>query len=200
MLNFPRWKVMMIALVCLFGISTALPNFLPESARANLPSFMPNQTLSLGLDLRGGVNLLFAAQTDDVVRARLNNLADQIRDISRDEGRRRDISREERATFTDIRIGEDSVSARLRNPGLTERGRELLLPFSQSTVGGTNPVLGGGVQEMTLDRDGDTFTLTLTEQGIELQKRDAISRAMEVIRKRVDPDGTKGNHSSATGQ
>ncbi len=191
MLNFPRWKVIMIVLVCLFGIITALPNFLPEKTRENLPGFLPNQTLSLGLDLRGGVNLLFAAATEDVVNARLNNIADQIRDISRDEGRRRDIPREQRATFTNIRVEGETVTATLRNPELTERGRELLLPLSQSTVGGVNPVLGGGVQEVTLDRDEAIFTLALTEQGIEIQKRDAISRAMEVIRKRVDPDGTK---------
>lgn len=191
MLNFPRWKVIMIALVCLFGIVTALPNFLPEKTRAELPGFLPEDTLSLGLDLRGGVNLLFAAQTDDVVRARLNNIADQIRDLSREEGRRRDIPREQRATFTNIRVQEQSVTATLRNPDLTERGREMLLPLSQATVGAINPVLGGGVQEVTLDRDGAVFTLGLTEQGIEIQKRDAISRAMEVIRKRVDPDGTK---------
>lgn len=191
MLNFPRWKVMMIALVCLFGILTALPNFLPEASRANLPGFLPNQTLSLGLDLRGGVNLLYAAQTDDVIKARLDNLADQIRDISRDENRNSGLPRAQRATFRDIKIEGQSVSATLRNPDQTERGRTLLLPLTQNTVGATNPVLGGGVQEVTLDRDGSTFILSLTEQGIQVQQRDAISRAMEVIRRRVDPDGTK---------
>lgn len=191
MLNFPRWKVIMIALVCLFGITTALPNFLSEDQRTGLPGFMPQQTLSLGLDLRGGVNILFAAQTEDVVKARLANLADQIRDLSRDEGRRRDITRAERATFTGVKTEGRSVSATLRNPELTDRGREILLPLSQNQLGTVNPVLGGGIQEVTMDRDGAIFTLTLTEQGIEFQKRDAISRAMEVIRRRVDPAGTK---------
>lgn len=190
MLNFPRWKVIMIAFVCLFGIFTALPNFLSEDQRTVLPGFMPAQTLSLGLDLQGGVHLLYGAQTEEVVAARLANLADQIRDLSRDEGRRRDITRAERATFSNVSVSGQSVTATLRNPELTDRGRELLLPLSQSQVGGTNP-LGGGIQEVTLDRDGATFTLTLTEQGIEFQKRDAIARAMQVIRKRVDPSGTK---------
>ncbi|MBO6503879.1 MAG: protein translocase subunit SecD [Kordiimonadaceae bacterium] len=191
MLNFPRWKVIMIVFVCLYGITTALPNFLPENSRNSLPGYLPSQTLSLGLDLRGGVNLLFAAQTDDVITARLDNLAGQIRDISRDENRNSGLPREQRATFRDIKIDGVSVSATLRNPDQTERGRQLLLPLSQTTVGATNPVLGGGVQEVTLERDGPTFTLTLTEQGIVVQQRDAISRAMEVIRRRVDPDGTK---------
>lgn len=191
MLNFPRWKVIMIALVCLYGITTALPNFLPENNRNSLPGFMPSQTLSLGLDLRGGVNLLFAAQTDDVIKARLENLEDQVRDISRTEARRRDIPRAERVLFTDYRKGDTSVTMRLQNPDQAERARQLLLPLTQTTVGATNPVLGGGVQEVTLDRDEAIFTLSLTEQGIVVQQRDAISRAMEVIRRRVDPDGTK---------
>lgn len=191
MLNFPRWKVIMIALVCLYGITTALPNFLPENNRNSLPGFMPSQTLSLGLDLRGGVNLLFAAQTDDVIKARLENLEDQVRDISRTEARRRDIPRAERVLFADYRKGDTSVTMRLQNPDQAERARQLLLPLTQTTVGATNPVLGGGVQEVTLDRDEAIFTLSLTEQGIVVQQRDAISRAMEVIRRRVDPDGTK---------
>jgi len=181
----------MIAFVCLFGIFTALPNFLSENQRTGLPGFMPDQVLSLGLDLQGGVHLLYGAQTEEVVSARLANLADQIRDLSREEGRRRDIPREERATFKDVKVTGQSVTATLRNAGLTDRGRELLLPLSQTQVGGINPVLGGGIQEVTLDRDDATFTLTLTEQGIEFQKRDAIARAMQVIRKRVDPSGTK---------
>lgn len=190
MLNFPRWKVIMIALVCLYGILTALPNFMSETNRASLPDFMPSQTLSLGLDLRGGVNLLFAAQTEEVVDARLENLEDQVREISRTESRRRDIPRAEKVLFADYRKSDTSVSVRLQNPDQAERARQLLLPLTQSTVGATNP-LGGGIQEVTLERDEATFTLTLTDQGIAVQQRDAISRAMEVIRRRVDPDGTK---------
>lgn len=192
MLNFPRWKVFLIALVCLYGAATALPNFLSEEQRATLPAFMPEDTLNLGLDLQGGVHLLWGAQTEDVVKARLDNLADQIRDISREEARRRDVPREQRITFTDIDVSENAVTARVRNSELTEEARQKLLPLTQSQVGGgVAPVLGGGVQEVELERTDDVFTLTLTEQGIEIQKRDAISRSMEVMRKRVDPTGTK---------
>lgn len=180
----------MIAFVCLFGISTALPNFLSEDQRAALPGFMPQDTLNLGLDLQGGVHLLYGAQTDEVVEARLNNLADQIREISRNEGRRRDIPRAERVTFT-VAIRGEVVEATLRNPELSDRARELLLPLTQNQVGAVNPMLGGGVQEVEMTRDDAVFRLSLTAQGIEVQKRDAIARAMQVIRKRVDPDGTK---------
>jgi protein-export membrane protein SecD len=190
MLNFPRWKVIMISVICLFGIMTALPNFLSEDQRAVLPDFMPEDTLNLGLDLQGGVHLLYGAQTEDVVSARMKNLADQVRDISREESRRRDIPREQRVTFN-VALNERTVTATLRNPELAEEARKKLLPLTQSQVGGVNPMLGGGVTEVELEREGAVFSLTLTEQGIEVQKRDAIARAMQVIRKRVDPTGTK---------
>ena len=51
--------------------------------------------------------------------------------------------------------------------------------------------MGTGVTEVTLDRDGNKFTLTLTDEGITAQKQDAVKRAIEVMRKRVDPDGTR---------
>lgn len=192
MLTFSRWKIIMISLVCLYGIVTALPNFLGEEGRRDLPDFLPSDTLNLGLDLQGGVHLLWGAETDEVVRARLNNIADQVRDISRDEARRRDVPREQRVTFTNIRVQGESVSATVRNADLAEEARQKLLPLTQPAQQvGLGNVLGPSVEEVTMERDGATFTFTLTEAGIELQKRDAISRSIEVMRKRVDPDGTK---------
>jgi preprotein translocase subunit SecD len=182
MLTFPRWKVLLILAVCLFGVIAAVPNFLSEEQRAELPGFMPSKTLSLGLDLRGGVRLLYSADTDDVVKARLENLADQVRDIRNNnrDFRIRSIQTEGRSVLFSVEA-EDQIEA----------ARKELLPLTQNSVGATNALLGGGVQEVALTREGGAFTLTLTDQGIEVQKRDAISRAMEVIRKRIDPDGTK---------
>ncbi len=182
MLTFPRWKVIMILGVVLMGLLTALPNFLSESQRAALPDAMPSDTLNLGLDLQGGVHLLWGAQTEDVVTARLNNIADQVRDIRRSE---RGLN------FRRIRIEGEAVTFEVTSEDMLSLAREKLRPLTTSTAGGVNPLVGGGIEEMTLEQEGNQFTLTLTEQGIAVQKRDAIARAMEVMRKRVDPDGTK---------
>ena len=182
MLTFPRWKVVMILSVVLLGILTALPNFLSESQRAALPAVMPTDTLNLGLDLQGGVHLLWGAQTEDVVTSRLNNISDQIRDIRRTE---------KGLNFRNIRIDGDAVKFEVTSDDMIDPAREKLRPLTTSTAGGVNPLVGGGVQEMILTHEGMHFSLTLTEQGIAVQKREAIARAMEVMRKRVDPDGTK---------
>ncbi len=182
MANFPRWKVIMILLVCTFGFLSALPNFVGEAGRAKLPNFLPDSTLSLGLDLQGGVHFLLGAETDDIIATKLENIAGEVRDI------RRSVKS---LNFRRIRIEDDSVKFEVSREDMIERARTELLPITQNTTLGTNPLLGGGVKEVELDRDGKEFTLSLTDQGIIAQKRDAITRAMEVVRKRVDPEGTR---------
>jgi len=190
MLTFPRWKVLMILGVVLLGIVTALPNFLSEEQRSKLPGFMPSQTLSLGLDLRGGVYLLFEAKTQDVVATRLANLAGQVRDISRTETRRRDITRAEKVTFTGVKVRGNSVVFQLQHPDLVDKAREKLLPLAQAQVG-TNAFGAAGATEIEMTHEGAGFVMTLTEQGILIQQRDAVARSIEVIRRRIDPEGVK---------
>lgn len=190
MLNFPRWKVLMIIGVVLVGLITSLPNFLSEKQRNSLPGFMPEQTLALGLDLQGGVYLLYEARTEDVISSRLTNLAAQVQTISRDEGRRRDIPQDQRIRLTGIKVQDNSVVFKLRNPDLADQLREKMAPITDAQVG-TNTFGAAGTVETELTQDGDEFRLTLTEQGILIQQREAIQRAMEVIRRRVDPDGVK---------
>ena len=54
MLQVARWRIILVAVVTVFGIAFAFPNFLPQSARDSLPGFLPRQAINLGLDLQGG--------------------------------------------------------------------------------------------------------------------------------------------------
>ncbi|WP_308910125.1 protein translocase subunit SecD [Pseudokordiimonas caeni] len=181
MSTYPRWKLLLILGVCLFGFTAALPNFLSEQQRAELPDFLPSKTLNLGLDLRGGVHLLLEAKTDDIIEGRLENLAGQVRDIRRNE---KDIN------FTGVRIEGRSVIFSVSDEAMIEKARVALLPLTQASAG-LGGMMGATVQEVAIEREGRKFTLTLTDEGISMQARDAISRALEVVRKRVDPDGTR---------
>ena len=61
MLNFSRVKIFVITAICLFAIIFAIPSFI--SRDKSLP-FLPDQKVSLGLDLRGGSHLLLAVDFD----------------------------------------------------------------------------------------------------------------------------------------
>src|SRR4028119_1236019 len=84
MLDFPRWKVWGVTLLCIVGILFAIPSFFPASQVAKWPGFIPSARINLGLDLAGGSHLLLEGDTSDVAKQRL----DQMEDIMRSELRR----------------------------------------------------------------------------------------------------------------
>eukprot|EP01037_Dinobryon_pediforme_P035067 gene35067-41283_t len=77
MLAFPRWKVVSILgfLACLMAL--AIPSFLPDSVTSRMGSF-PHPKINLGLDLAGGSYLLLEADTDELVKNRLEAMREQI--------------------------------------------------------------------------------------------------------------------------
>ena len=74
MLDFPRWKVVLITLVALFGVVSAAPNFLSDEQLNSLPDFLPKKQLTLGLDLQGGVHLLMEVDLTEVRQASLSEV------------------------------------------------------------------------------------------------------------------------------
>ena len=63
MLHFSKVKAYIIVGVVLLAGLMALPNLLDESTRETLPGFLPNQPVTLGLDLQGGSHVLLEVDT-----------------------------------------------------------------------------------------------------------------------------------------
>ncbi len=59
MLNFPRWKLILIVAVVAAGILYALPNLFSKEALSGIPDWLPHRQVNLGLDLQGGAHLLY---------------------------------------------------------------------------------------------------------------------------------------------
>ena len=75
MVQISRWKIFLILIVCLYGFAYSSPNLMGEQIRASMaeamPSWFPNKTVNLGLDLRGGAHLLYQADMDKVFSERV---------------------------------------------------------------------------------------------------------------------------------
>ncbi|HEX8467462.1 MAG TPA: protein translocase subunit SecD [Allosphingosinicella sp.] len=175
MLDFPRWKMWAVSLLCLAGIAMAIPSFFPESVVAKWPAFLPSARINLGLDLAGGSHLLLEGDTSDVAKQRL----DQMEDIMRSELRRAKIE------VGDMSTAGGRLSFLVRDPAQVDAVREI-------ANNQTQPVALTGQRTFNVAVvDGTRMVLTPTQAGIAEALDNAMKTAREVVYNRVDPEGTK---------
>jgi preprotein translocase subunit SecD len=175
MLDFPRWKMWAVSLLCLFGIALAIPSFLPEPVVAKFPAFVPSSRINLGLDLAGGSHLLLEGDTSDVAKQRL----DQMEDIMRSELRRAKIE------VGDMSTAGNRLSFLVRDPAKVDAAREIAVAQTQPVA-----LTGNRTFDVTVV-DGSRLVLTPTQAGLAEALENAMSTAREVVYNRVDPEGTK---------
>jgi preprotein translocase subunit SecD len=173
MLNFPRWKVLGITLLCVLGVLMSVPSFLPANAFNQLPRFLQAIHINLGLDLAGGSHLLLEAETDGLARSRVEAMEDNIRREMRTAG---------------IQIGEMSarggqLSFVVRNPAQTGQARDLARQQSQ-------PAGLSGAPDWTVSADGNRVTMRPTQAGLDQAVDQAMDVARDVIDRRINALGT----------
>ena len=179
MLQFSTWKTVAIWLVVLLGVAFAIPNFLPSRTVASIPDPLPNQQVTLGLDLQGGSSLLLQVDRDQLVEERGKAIADQVRQALR----------AERIGYTGLAGDARGARLRLREPDQRERALELIdEEVGQPIDAGL--VTGGTVREVEIETSADLVTMNLTAEGIAYRVRSGVQQAIEVLRKRVDELGT----------
>ena len=177
MLDFPRWKIWAVSLTIAFGILLAIPSLMPASMAAKLPGWMPDARIALGLDLAGGSQLLLEADSLDAAKQRLQSMEEQVTT----ELRRGDP----RIEIGDISTSGGRLSFMVRNPAEVDAAVERLRTLTQP-VG------------MTGSRDWDVrvvdstrIELIPTADGNARALKDAMTVARDVVRRRIDPQGTK---------
>ena len=79
MLDFPRWKIWAVSLTVAIGILFAIPSLIAGTPlKDKWPGWLPSATISLGLDLSGGSQLLLEADTLDAAKQRLAAMEDTV--------------------------------------------------------------------------------------------------------------------------
>jgi preprotein translocase subunit SecD len=176
MLDFPRWKIWLISLTILAGIFLAIPSLLPPQAKAKWPSWLPGQTISLGLDLAGGSQLLLEADSNDANKQRLQAMEDSVTT---------ELRRAPRIDIGDISTAGGRLSFMVRNPTQLDAAVERLRALTQ-------PVGLTGQRDWEVQVvDSTRIVLTPTAGGSARALKDAMTVARDVVRRRIDPQGTK---------
>ncbi len=182
MLQFQTWKIFAVLGVVLLGFLTALPNFIPQTWRdaiqRNAP-FIPHRPVTLGLDLQGGSYVLFEAQIDVAVKDKLQGLLDDIRGGFR----------KAKILYNSLSVNQTGLSVRVADPAKIEAARTFLRGLASPT--GTSVVgITSNDFDVRIDETG-LATMTMTNSGREQIRTNAMAQSVEILRKRIDPDGTK---------
>jgi len=180
MLQVSFFSRILVALILIGGILVSLPNVLPPSARAHLPAWWGNQTVSLGLDLQGGSYLLLEVQLDQVQKDKVESLKGDIRHALR----KARIGYQ----FLDD-AGDDAVSVHVLESDRVDEARTLMQGLNPSMSGG---LLSIGAREYDLNEPGgNRLVLKMTDAYKKQSKEDIVTQSIEVVRKRIDEMGTR---------
>jgi preprotein translocase subunit SecD len=177
MLHFVRWKQIAIVLSVVLGIVLVIPSFFAKETVANWPWFFPRAQINLGLDLRGGAHLLLSMETAEVRKDWLETLRDDARKRLRDA----------KIAVTGVGISNNAVQVRLAKAEDGDAALKELRPLSQQTG---DLIRGFAGRDLEMRKEGSVIVIAPTEAGLQQRITDAISAAIETVRRRVDFTGT----------
>ena len=176
MLDFPRWKKIMLWGLTLFGVLAALPSIF-SVANQRWPDALPDPTVNLGLDLAGGSHILLEAEPSQVERQRIENMEESVRSALR--------SADPRINHGEVSTSNGRLTFTLDDTSQIDAAREVILPLT-SGAGLT------GQRDWTIEvMDGNRFEITPTRAGLDQAITTAMDSATEVVRKRIDSLGTR---------
>ncbi len=175
--DFPTWKVWMLTALLIVGVLLAIPSLLTEAQREQIPDFLPQPSINLGLDLSGGVHILLEAQTEEFEDQRLQTMSDRIEDSMEDDGPL-------------IEIG--SLSRTGGQVSFTVRDEAQLDDAMERVRALTQPVGFTGERDFSVENE-DSLQIVVrpTETGTTEAVNTAVETATEVVRARIDELGTR---------
>lgn len=165
MLQFSKLKTSLIYIICFLGIYFSLPSILPKQNLENLFQFLPKTTVNLGLDLKGGSHLLLGVDFN----AYLTEQLDQIKDtISGD-------LRKEQIGYSELKVIGRTISLKLRNSDNLKQLKKIVKTIDL---------------DLEIQGDNNSFSIIFTPRTIEMLKNRIMDQSQEIIRRRVDENGT----------
>ena len=161
------FKKLAIVFIAVFCVLLAVPTMSP-----NLAPYFPKwiEPIPLGLDLKGGAQLLLEVDTNTMFQEKAEQLYEETRSslIDRNKGVIR---------FSNLRNHDGVVSLVVRDEDEVSDAKGRL----RSAFGNT----------VDINSEGKTITLSYSDKQKEEMQKDALARSIEIVRRRIDALGTK---------
>ncbi|NNE78905.1 MAG: protein translocase subunit SecD [Silicimonas sp.] len=203
MLQIPLWKRVLILALCVAGVLFSFPNgfygtveqhndavaeiemFGPtperEANAAGWPSFLPSTLVNLGLDLRGGAQLLARVHVQDVYADRMEALWPEARSAL--------VANRDQVGFVE-RIEdapEGTLQIRIQNAEAMTAALETIRGLAQPVVSLT----GVGATDILVTANGSVLNVELSPEEKLATDNRTVQQALEIIRRRIDEVGTR---------
>jgi len=174
MLHFSKAKILFISLICLASIIYATPSMLIGSGESFVQKILPQQKVNLGLDLRGGSQLMLEVDFDYYLKEQLTNLRDEIKNSFRDES---------------VRVVPELAGSKIIFTLTDEEQKKLAKKLIKK--------LSGNVD---VDENSGQFQVYFSDAELVVIKQNLIKQSIEIIRRRIDENGTKEPTIQAQGE
>jgi len=145
------------------------------------PSFMPDNLVNLGLDLRGGAQLLAEVQVEDVYESRMRAFWPEVRDVLLAE-------RGVIGSVLDVSDTAGELRVRIAQPDGLPRAMELVRGLAQQVVSVTGSLQTDIVVRAVTDNE---FIVSLSEAEMAATDDRTVRQALEIVRRRIDEVGTR---------
>lgn len=171
MLHIPRWKILTVLVASILAVAYSAPNLVGAETRTwlqtNLPSWLPNKTINLGLDLRGGAHLLYEVDIDVVFEERADMFVSDARSQLRDG----------RVGYSRIGTLDKGVRVVLRDAADVDKARSIIRSLSDDI-------------QVEVKEDGLTIEGRMSDAEVKAVADQTIDQSIEIVRRRVDELGT----------
>ncbi len=183
MLQYRLWqKALIIGLVIVAAVFS-VPNFFPKETVAEWPGFAPKGRVALGLDLQGGSYLLLGVETEKVIDDRLTSLRQEIQRSMRPSGDKARIALQALPTLD---APNDTVTLRVRDEAQIEEAAKRIRDLTRGGV-----LVGAGVKPYDVTVTGPRIDVVMHPDAKRAYGQEALADSIEVVRRRIDPAGTK---------
>ncbi len=203
MLQIPLWKRVLILGICVAGILFSFPNGFystvearndaeveieklgstPEriAALSGWPSFLPATIVNLGLDLRGGAQLLADVQVEDVYADRMDALWPEVRAALVD--LRNQVGFVERIDDAP----EGTLQVRIQNTEAMDTALQAVRDLAQPVASLTGVI----ATDIVVNARGNVIAVELSEEEKVATDNRTVQQSLEIIRRRIDEVGTR---------
>ncbi len=128
--------------------------------------YPPQEKIHLGLDLRGGIHLVLRVNTDDTLKAELDDAVQRLKSQAKEEG---------------IELGQSEVDP---------KGHRFTIQVpSGADLEKLDTIIGRYLPEYKVERGAGTWTFRLPDNVVRDIRDKAVRQALETIRNRIDQFG-----------